>query len=80
MLGLIRKIKEAKKKETTDRCQEIGLLQAKYDSFNLHKKVKDATETFKKRQHMQLIDIDGKLIINKQEIKNKCETYMETQF
>lgn len=74
------KIREAKEKEATDRCAEIETLQARYDNFNVHKKIKEMTGSFKKRQIMKITDTHGKIIIDKQEIKKRWKSYLETLF
>ncbi|VVC26962.1 Hypothetical protein CINCED_3A013606 [Cinara cedri] len=42
--------------------------------------MKEETGSFKKRHQMKLIDTNGKLIIDKQNIKNKWQSYLETVF
>jgi Reverse transcriptase (RNA-dependent DNA polymerase) len=75
-----RRIREAKEKEAAERCAEIEILQARYDNFNVHKKVKEATGSLKKRQLMKITDTNGKIIIDKQDMKKRWKLYLETLF
>jgi hypothetical protein len=50
-----RKIREAKEKKATERCAEIEIFQNRYDSFNVHRKIKEVTGTFKRRHQKKTI-------------------------
>ncbi|XP_030746820.1 uncharacterized protein LOC115875493 [Sitophilus oryzae] len=51
---VLKAIKEAKERWLQERCIEIEMLQAKHDSFNLHKKIKAATGGYRGwRQYME---------------------------
>uniref|UniRef100_A0A8D8W5N2 Craniofacial development protein 2 n=2 Tax=Cacopsylla melanoneura TaxID=428564 RepID=A0A8D8W5N2_9HEMI len=75
-----RKIREAKEKEVKERCEEIEALQKKHDSYNMHRKVKEATGSFKKKQKGNLTDATGNIIIEKEKKMNTWKEYLETLF
>lgn len=56
------KIKQAKQEWLSNQCSEIEDLEAKHDSFNMHKKVKEAAGLYKRRSTGTLIDQQGKII------------------
>lgn len=59
-----RKIREAKEKEKEEQCAEIELHQRNYDDFNVHRKVKEVTGRFRKKNYGKLVDPDGEIIVN----------------
>lgn len=67
-------IRNAKNDWMRERCAEIQLLQQKHDSFNLHKKVKEAAGLYRPRQVGRLMDTEGKLIV---EVDRKKDTWMK---
>lgn len=75
-----RKIKEAKEKWLREKCQEIEELERKHDSFNMHKKVKEFTYTYRKRQVGKLVDENNKLIVDKEEQIEMWEAYIKDLF
>uniref|UniRef100_A0A8D9AT98 Craniofacial development protein 2 n=1 Tax=Cacopsylla melanoneura TaxID=428564 RepID=A0A8D9AT98_9HEMI len=75
-----KEIREAKEKEKTQNCLEIEAYQRMYDDFNVHRKVKEVTGRFKRRQYGKLLDKDGKIIIEQQEKKERWMQYVEELF
>jgi len=53
------KIKEAKQRELEEKCSEIERFQERFDSFNVHRKVKELTGKVKSRLTTRLIVSDG---------------------
>uniref|UniRef100_A0A8D8VC16 Craniofacial development protein 2 n=1 Tax=Cacopsylla melanoneura TaxID=428564 RepID=A0A8D8VC16_9HEMI len=79
--GIIRtKIREAKEKEHTEKCEEIERCQERGDMFNLHKKVKEVTGTMRKKSSNILTDPGGKIITDKGEVKKVWELYIKELF
>jgi len=58
------KIRETKQRELEEKYSEIEKFQERFDSFNVHRKVKELTEKAKSRL-TRLIVNDGHVIINK---------------
>lgn len=75
-----RKIREAKEKDARERCEEIERLQKKHDSYNVHRKVKEATNGFKRAKKGNLTGADGKIVIDKEEKKIIWKDYLEKLF
>lgn len=67
-----RKIREAKERWMSERCQEIEELDRKHDSFNMYKKVKEVTGRHRKRTTEVITDEEGKLVY---ELNKKLETW-----
>lgn len=74
------KIRTAKEREKLEKCVEIEECQAKFDSFNLHKKVKEMAGTVKRRAVNVLKDNQGRVIVKKSEIKQTWEEYIKQLF
>uniref|UniRef100_A0A8D8S118 Craniofacial development protein 2 n=1 Tax=Cacopsylla melanoneura TaxID=428564 RepID=A0A8D8S118_9HEMI len=74
------KIREAKESELKEKCQEIEFYQDRYDSFNVHKKVREVTGKYKKSNCGKLIDEGGNLMIGTEERKNTWKKYVEKLF
>lgn len=51
------KIRKAKEEWLTGQCEEIEKLEAKHDSFNMHKKIKQITGNYKKQNTSILMNI-----------------------
>ncbi|KAL1447598.1 hypothetical protein WDU94_009869 [Cyamophila willieti] len=75
-----RKIREAKEKDQMEKCLEIEKCQEKGDCFNLHKKVKEMAGINKKRTINIVTNNEGKVLLNKEEIKNTWEVYIKELF
>ena len=75
-----RKIREAKEKWLSEKCEEIEDLERKHDSFNVHKKVKELAGTQRKWQASFIRSSDGKIIIGIEEKLNRWKEYIETIF
>lgn len=75
-----KKIREAKEKEAKEKCDEIEALQSRYDSFNVYRKINEITGKYKTRSVNKLVDNEGKIIVNKEEIKNTWKSYIEQLF
>lgn len=75
-----RKIREAKEKEHKEKCQEIEYYQSRYNSFNIHKKVKEITGKYKKNNCGKLMDEEGNLMMSTEEKKNTWKKYIEKLF
>lgn len=56
------KIRQAKAQKLTEQCTEIEELEAKYDAFNMYKKIKEAAGINNKRKAGQLHNDQGKAI------------------
>lgn len=75
-----RKIREAKEKWMTDRCAEIEELDKKYDTFNLHKRIKEVTGNYKTRKSNILLNDDGKIQLNIEEKLQTWKLYIQQLF
>lgn len=73
-------IRNAKNDWLTERCTEIQILQQKHDSFNLHKKVKEAANLHKPKQAGRLTDTQGNLIIEVERRRDAWMRYVEETF
>lgn len=69
-----KEIKHAKEKWLTEQCNEIEEYQRKHDSFKEHKKIKEITHTYRKRNIGVLKDTDGRIIID---VKEKLRTWIK---
>lgn len=65
--NIIRVLKEQKIKE---KCEETDALQMKHDSLYVHREIKQLTGVHKSRRVQKLVNGQGKVIIEKNEIKN----------
>ncbi|XP_039291049.1 uncharacterized protein LOC120352831 [Nilaparvata lugens] len=75
-----RKIREAKEREKVEQCQGIELYQSHYDSFNVHRKVKEVAGEFFFNKSGRLADVHGNLVIDKDERKKVWEQYLKDLF
>uniref|UniRef100_A0A8D8SXR8 Craniofacial development protein 2 n=1 Tax=Cacopsylla melanoneura TaxID=428564 RepID=A0A8D8SXR8_9HEMI len=75
-----RKIREAKELELKEKCAEIEMAQRRYDSFNVHKKVREITGKLKKKTVGKLENEQGEIIIDINEIKETWKNYVEELF
>ncbi|GJQ81224.1 hypothetical protein Trydic_g20443 [Trypoxylus dichotomus] len=66
-----RKAKEAKEADIIANCIDIEILQAKHDNFNVYRKVKEVTETHRRRHLIRLSKNEGNTIINTAELKDE---------
>uniref|UniRef100_A0A8D8SK11 Craniofacial development protein 2 n=1 Tax=Cacopsylla melanoneura TaxID=428564 RepID=A0A8D8SK11_9HEMI len=75
-----KKIKEAKEKRWSEECLEIERYDRMYDSFNMHKKIKEMTGTTRKKTVGIVTEADGTIITDiKRKIKRWTE-YVEELF
>lgn len=68
-----KKIREAQQLYFEQNCRELEELEKKHDTFNMHKKVKEVLNTYKKSS-TDLEDKNGKLIIT---VEDKLKTWEE---
>ena len=68
------RIREAKEKWMSERCQEIEELDRKHDSFNMYKKIKEVTGRYKRRTTEVIMDEQGKLVY---EVNEKLEAWQK---
>lgn len=69
-----RKIREAKERWLSEKCREIEKLNQKHDTFNVHKKVKEATGRNRKRITGNITNRQGQVIM---EIQEKMKIWKE---
>lgn len=78
---LVRKqCREAKEEYWSLKCAEIEELQQKYDSFNLHKKIKEVAGRDRRLGVGTLHDEDGKIIIGLEEKLGRWHSYIGQLF
>ncbi|XP_060523267.1 craniofacial development protein 2-like [Cylas formicarius] len=77
---VLRKIKETKEQWLQEKCAEIEILQAKHDSFNLHKKIKEAAGRFQIRNTGVLLDSDNNTITEVDKKLARWKEYMQKLF
>uniref|UniRef100_A0A8D8SJV6 Craniofacial development protein 2 n=1 Tax=Cacopsylla melanoneura TaxID=428564 RepID=A0A8D8SJV6_9HEMI len=75
-----RKIREAKENEKKEQCAQIEYYQNKHDDFNVHRKVREITGSYRKANTGKLEDDTGKLILTTEERKDTWKKYLETLF
>lgn len=75
-----RAIREAKNKWMEERCKEIETLEHQHDSFNLHKKVKEAAGLYKPKTPGCMTDNQGHPILDIEQIKSTWIQYVEETF
>ncbi|KAL1458712.1 hypothetical protein WDU94_008838 [Cyamophila willieti] len=75
-----KKIREAKEKEMSEKCEDIEYYQSKYDEFNVHKKVRELTGNIRKKCNKALISTEGSVIINTEDKKKEWKYYLEKLF
>ncbi|XP_030747669.1 uncharacterized protein LOC115876118 [Sitophilus oryzae] len=79
--GIIRKkCREEKEIWMSTKCQEIEQLQAKYDTFNVHKKVKEFTHRHRKHQETILRNDNNEIILGVKAKLVRWKEYIETLF
>ena len=66
------KIRMAKENWLNEQCREIENLEAKYDTFNMHKKIKEAAGIYRTRQTGILLDSEDKIILD---VNDKVEQW-----
>ena len=59
---------------------DIEQFQARYDNFNVHRKVREITGGYRRKTATKLITTEGQIIYDKKEIKDKWKTYIEELF
>jgi len=74
------KIREAKQRKLNEDCDEIEALQKKYDSFNMHKKIKQTAGAYKIKKASRLVDTQGNVVIDKHEKIKVWEDYITKLF
>lgn len=75
-----KKCREAKENWMAAKCQEIEQLQVKYDTFNVHKKVKEMTGRHRKRQETVLRDNNNEIILGKENKLARWKEYIQALF
>lgn len=75
-----KKCREAKEKLMSEKCQEIELLQEKYDTFNIHKNVKEMTGRTRKHQTTTLRDSNNEIILGIEGKLRRWKEYVEELF
>lgn len=75
-----KKIREAKEQELKEKCTDIERLQAKHDTFSVHKKVKEITGKFKKKFVGRIVNELGETVIDINQIKSTWKNYVEDLF
>lgn len=75
------KIREAKERWLSDKCREIEQCEKKYDSYNMHKKIKELTrkQGFNKTSN-SIMDSSGNLISDPADIMKTWKNYVENLF
>ena len=73
-------IREAKNQWFLTQCREIELLEKKHDTFNLHKKVKEAAGLVRPRTPICLTDESGTAVVDKAVEKQMWMKYVEATF
>ncbi|KAI5724057.1 hypothetical protein M8J76_014882 [Diaphorina citri] len=74
------KIRQAKEKEMTEKCEEIEYLQSKHDDFNVYKKVRELVGNAKRKMNRVLISEDGTMILSVEEKKEEWKKHIENLF
>lgn len=74
-----RQIRKAKEQWLTNECREIEQLSSKHDSFNMHKKVKQAAGICRSKCISSLADENGKLLNTEEKLK-EWKLYVERLF
>ena len=59
---ITKRIKEAKEAWLSERCEEIETLDKKHDTFNVHKKIKEAAGLFKRKTMSIITDNQGNAV------------------
>lgn len=75
-----KKCREAKEEWMAEKCNEIEALQEKYDTFNVHKKVKEITDQTRKHPATVLKDANKQIIIGIEGKLKRWTEYVETLF
>lgn len=75
-----KKIKEAKELWMADKCLEIEELAAKYDSHNMHKKIKEIVGNRKTKMQTTLRDEDGTIAVSTEDKLKLWTKYIEDLF
>ncbi|XP_039291111.1 craniofacial development protein 2-like [Nilaparvata lugens] len=75
-----KKIREAKEREKVEQCQEIEFHLSRYDSFNVHRKVREVAGKFRNGNIGRIADGDGILLISKEDKKKVWEQYLQDLF
>ena len=77
---VLRAIKEAKERWLQEKCVEIEILQEKHDSFNLHRKIKEATGSYQRRGPGIIMDSNDNIITETDKKLTRWKQYMEELF
>ncbi|XP_060533833.1 uncharacterized protein LOC132706497 [Cylas formicarius] len=72
--------RKAKEGWLAEKCSEMEALQNKHDSFNLHKKIKEFTNTQRKQIRGILKDTNNKILVSVEEKIKRWKEYVETLF
>ena len=75
-----RAIRTAKTEWIREQCSEIESLEKKHDNFNLHHKVRETAGLYKPKTAGCLIDINGKLLVDKETRLKTWKQYIEELF
>lgn len=62
------------------KCNEVKILQNRYDEFNVHKTVKKVSGNLKKKTVGRLLTDKGTLIVDRHYIKLTFQRYIEHLF
>ncbi|CAG9840259.1 unnamed protein product [Diabrotica balteata] len=74
------KIQQAKETWLSERCQEIEELEQRHDTFNLHKKVKEAAGIFKQTPTSFIEDKHDNPLLNIEDQIGRWREYVEEMF
>ena len=77
---VLRAIKEAKERWLQEKCVEIEILQEKHDSFNLHRKIKEATGSYQRRGPGIIMDSNDNIITETDKKLTRWKQSMEEIF
>lgn len=69
--------RRAKERWLADKCSEMGTLQKKRDLFNLHKNIKEFTNTGRKQCRGILRDADNRILVGVEEKLDRWKEYVE---
>ncbi|KAF2894616.1 hypothetical protein ILUMI_11555, partial [Ignelater luminosus] len=75
-----KRIRQTKEQYMTSKCKELEDLNSRHDTFNVHKKIKEATARYKKRVSDTIKTNDGELVIEIEEKLNSEITQLEVEY
>lgn len=74
------RVRRAKNEWLKGECEELEELQSKHDEFNLHKKLKEVSGVYRKKNHSVLVNDNNEIVTNKQEKEIIWIKYIEDLF